>query len=309
MPALYRPLRFPAPPHAPSCALTSPAWTYAGPSAPRSRSPGDTCKRSPPGASTTASGRLSPCPGPLAQRRRVRPIRRSAPVPPNVRPPAPATGAFVDLDGVFYYGDIWLDGGYLGRPRATSSRTPSRSPTAARPRASTARRRGRVPAAAGIAPRSARSPACSRTGTTLDPGVEPGRDLAAGAYRARPGPCASRGCACCAARPRPSAAGSDCDLDARRRHGPLRASCHASVRDPTARAARRVRGVTLAAGDNQLAWTSSVDHPPLWWPLALGDATALHVHDRWSRSGATSSDARELRTGVPRDSLRDWRCR
>ena len=40
--------------------------------------------------------------------------------------PAAGERAWLVLDGLFYQGDVWLDGEYVGPPRATSSATPSR---------------------------------------------------------------------------------------------------------------------------------------------------------------------------------------
>ena len=43
--------------------------------------------------------------------------------------PEPGARLWLLLDGLFYQGDVWLDGTTSATPRATSSPTPSRSPT------------------------------------------------------------------------------------------------------------------------------------------------------------------------------------
>ena len=56
-----------------------------------------------------------PCPG-TGARPRLRRQRRPAalPVPVRRRRPAPGRRAWLPFDGLFYQGDVWLDGGYLG---------------------------------------------------------------------------------------------------------------------------------------------------------------------------------------------------
>lgn len=65
----------------------------------------------------------------------------------------------------------------------------------------------------------------------------------------------------------------------------------------------------LAAGANEVEWTLTVDQPALWWPRALGDAT---LHDLAVRvvlgddEGGAPSDERRLRTGLRQVRLRSW---
>jgi beta-mannosidase len=67
----------------------------------------------------------------------------------------------------------------------------------------------------------------------------------------------------------------------------------------------------LAAGENLIEWTVTIQQPSLWWPRALG-APTLHdvrVEVRLSGDdGAATSDARRLRTGLRRVQLRSWIC-
>jgi beta-mannosidase len=62
----------------------------------------------------------------------------------------------------------------------------------------------------------------------------------------------------------------------------------------------------LAAGANQVTWSVTVDSPRLWWPHALGDQrlepVVVEVVDR---TGATS-DVRQFRTGLRQVSMSKW---
>jgi beta-mannosidase len=65
----------------------------------------------------------------------------------------------------------------------------------------------------------------------------------------------------------------------------------------------------LAEGANEVAWTLTVERPALWWPRALGDAT---LHDLTVRvlldgdEGGVVSDERRLRTGLRQIRMRSW---
>jgi beta-mannosidase len=65
----------------------------------------------------------------------------------------------------------------------------------------------------------------------------------------------------------------------------------------------------LAAGANELEWTVTVERPELWWPRALGDpvlhdvTVAVEVPPAGGRS-----DVRRLRTGLRSVRLRRWIC-
>jgi len=65
----------------------------------------------------------------------------------------------------------------------------------------------------------------------------------------------------------------------------------------------------LAAGANEVEWTLTVDDPALWWPRALGEATLHDLHVRVvldPREGGETSDERRLRTGLRQVRLRSW---
>ena len=65
----------------------------------------------------------------------------------------------------------------------------------------------------------------------------------------------------------------------------------------------------LATGANDLEWTMTIDRPDLWWPRALGepvlhDLTVEVVLD--PSEGGAASDRRHLRTGLRQVRLRAW---
>jgi len=62
----------------------------------------------------------------------------------------------------------------------------------------------------------------------------------------------------------------------------------------------------LAAGENLVTWNVTVDQPRLWWPHSLGDQpleeVAVDVVDR----DGTTSDSRRFRTGLRQVSMSKW---
>jgi len=62
----------------------------------------------------------------------------------------------------------------------------------------------------------------------------------------------------------------------------------------------------LAAGENLVTWSVPVDQPRLWWPHSLGDQALEHVSvDVVDRDG-TTSDSRHFRTGLRQVSMSKW---
>jgi beta-mannosidase len=67
----------------------------------------------------------------------------------------------------------------------------------------------------------------------------------------------------------------------------------------------------LATGENIIEWTVTVERPRLWWPRALGSAALHDVAVRVDLApdeGGGTSDERRLRTGLRRVQLRSWTC-
>jgi len=65
----------------------------------------------------------------------------------------------------------------------------------------------------------------------------------------------------------------------------------------------------LAAGVNELEWTVTAERPDLWWPRALGDAALHDVTVAVDVPAAgTRSDSHRLRTGLRSVRMRNWTC-
>ncbi len=66
---------------------------------------------------------------------------------------------------------------------------------------------------------------------------------------------------------------------------------------------------TLATGVNTLEWTVGIDRPRLWWPHALGDPTleqvGVEVRLR-DEAGSSVSDSRRFRTGLRSIEMKKW---
>jgi beta-mannosidase len=65
----------------------------------------------------------------------------------------------------------------------------------------------------------------------------------------------------------------------------------------------------LALGTNEVEWTLTVDQPALWWPHALGEPTLHDLTvsiDLDPEEGGGRSDHRWLRTGLRQVRLRNW---
>ena len=220
---------------------------------------------------------------------------------------APAEGRrpWLTFDGLFYQGDVWLDGvvprrhrGLLRPPHlrghrracgpAASTTSPSRSPA----RAST------------TSPPSGTSPASSSTGTASTPTGTP----------------AASGGRCASTETGPVRIARLRVLC--REATPERAVLVAARHPRQRRGAARCRCAPRSAGSTTTPTTRSPPAPTtssgrsrstgreLWWPRALGDPT-LHDLTRRGRArrrprAAAPSDDRHLRTGLRQVRLRSW---
>ena len=64
---------------------------------------------------------------------------------------------------------------------------------------------------------------------------------------------------------------------------------------------------TLAAGENHVEWTVTVEQPELWWPWSLGDQPLHDVSvEAWVDD--ERSHRRQVRTGLRRVDLHNWIC-
>jgi beta-mannosidase len=66
----------------------------------------------------------------------------------------------------------------------------------------------------------------------------------------------------------------------------------------------------LAAGENRVLWTVVVDDPALWWPHALGEQVLQDVSVEVSLpdAGGVTSDRREVSTGLRQVRMKNWIC-
>jgi beta-mannosidase len=226
---------------------------------------------------------------------------------------APAVGrrAWLTFDGLFYQGDVWLDGQYLGDtegyfvPHAFEV---------------TEHLRGRSEhvLAAEVACSPEPDPDARRNltgvfqaGDHVDPAFNPG-----GIWRpvrvCETGPVriASLRVQCREASPTRAVLGLRAVLDSdQARRVRLRTEVGAvdhEVDQP------------LAAGSNEVAWTVVVERPELWWPHALGEPTLHDLRVAVTAPGGDGdgdsdrkselSDERRVRVGLRSVSLRGWVC-
>src|SRR5213079_2189395 len=62
----------------------------------------------------------------------------------------------------------------------------------------------------------------------------------------------------------------------------------------------------LAAGENQVTWTVTIEHPDLWWPHALGDQPLQLVVVEVEDPTGEVSDGRRFRTGLRQVRMDRW---
>jgi beta-mannosidase len=214
--------------------------------------------------------------------------------------------AFVELDGIFYYGDVWFDGDYLGTTEGYFVPHAFEVTDALRAAAEHV-------LALEVACPPQRDRTAKRTVTGVfghwdaaDPAFNPGgpwrpiRIVETGRVRI-----SSLRVLCTEALLERGRLTCDVALDAD--DGPLDAVLHAEVRDPNGRTLLDAyRPVTLAAGENRQSWVLSVEDAPRWWPKGLGDQPLCTVHIAVDVGDGTS-DERTLRTAFRDLRNDDWK--
>jgi beta-mannosidase len=224
--------------------------------------------------------------------------------------PAPAEGqrAWLTFEGLFYQGDVWLDGAYLGDTEGYFAPHTFEVTEALRARAE-----HQLAVEVTCAPQTDRTAKRNITGVfqhwdCLDPDWNPG-GIWRPVHLAETGPVriARLRVVCQHATPERAVLSLHATLDADSvRTVGLRTTVGGHdhhVEQP------------LAAGPNEVGWTVAVERPDLWWPRALGDpilhdvAVEVHVLPGGDppRPGGMS-DRRTLRTGLRQVRLRDWVC-
>jgi beta-mannosidase len=204
------------------------------------------------------------------------------------------------FDGIFYQGDVWFDGAYLGATEGyffphtfevtehlagRDDHTLAVEVTCTPPRDPTARRN-----LTGV----------FQHGPGVDPNWNPGglwrplRLETSGSVRLR-----DLQVLCAEATPRRASVSVVAVLDS--------AEARSVVVRSTVGDADRELVQPVAAGRNWVEWTVTIDDPPLWWPWALGDQPMVDVAVDVVVDDALS-DRRTLRTGLRSVELRNWIC-
>ncbi len=217
---------------------------------------------------------------------------------------APADGrrAWLGFDGLFYQGDVWLDGAYLGDTEGYFAPHSFEITDALRER-----REHHLAVEVTCAPQGDKTAKRNITGVfqhwdCLDPDWNPG-----GIWRpvriTETGPVriSRLRVLCREANPERAVLVLRATLDSA---GARSVSLVSTLGDLDHRLDQ-----PLADGANEVEWTITVDRPALWWPRALGEAT---LHDLTvavvldPTEGEAVSDQRQLRTGLRQVRMRAW---
>lgn len=214
--------------------------------------------------------------------------------------PAEPERTWLTFDGLFYQGDVWLDGTYLGDTEGYFQ------PHTFDISASIASRSGHTLAVeVACAPQTDRTAKRNLTGVfqdwdCIDPEWNPGgiwrpvRVESTGPVRIR-----DLRVRCRDATPERAVVVFDANLETlESRTVTVKSSVGAADHELTQ---------PLAAGENHVEWTVTIEQPQLWWPWALGDQP-LHdvVVEAWA--DGEMSHRRSMRTGLRRVELKRWIC-
>jgi beta-mannosidase len=218
--------------------------------------------------------------------------------------PEPDRRAFLTFDGIFYQGDVWLDGEYLGDTEgyffhhtfevtealaARADHVLAVEVACARPTDLTAKRN-----LTGI----------FQHWDCIDPAWNPG-GIWAPVKITETGPVRIRSLKvlCRDATNDAATLEVEAELDTGAA-GPvtIRTTTRREGRDETAAATTEEH--PLAAGSNQVRWRLTVERPDLWWPHALGDQPLYEVEVEVHASGV--SDRRRLLTGLRQIRIRNF---
>lgn len=206
------------------------------------------------------------------------------------------------FDGVFYEGDVWLDGTYLGATEGYFFAHEFEVTEQLR-----ARSEHQLAVEVGCSPQTNRSHKRNITGVFqhwdfMDPAWNPG-GIWRPVHLEESGPVRIRHLVtrCVEASPARAVLALTADLDATEATDVHLRTTVGPVDHGTDR--------SLAAGANTVEWTVTVDRPRLWWPHALGEAhleqTSVEVRLR-DAAGSHVSDRRRFRTGLRQVAMRKW---
>ncbi len=220
-------------------------------------------------------------------------------------PGGPDRRWWLRFEGIFYQGDVWLDGTYLGDTEGYFFAHDFEVTDHLR-----ARREHVLAVEAACSPPHDRTAKRNLTGVfqhwdCLDPDWNPG-GIWRPVHLESTGPVRIRHLVtrCTSADAERAVLSLTADLDAA---GPLDVHLRTTVG-----AVDHGTDRTLAAGPNTVEWTVTVDRPRLWWPHALGEAhleqvlVEVRVRDA---AGSQVSDRRRFRTGLREVSMKRWQLR
>ena len=225
--------------------------------------------------------------GPLLYRRRFELDR-----------PPPATRSWLVLDGLFYQGDVWLDGAYVGDTEGYFFPHAFEVTDALRDR-----REHVLAVEATCSPQHDRRSKRNITGVfqhwdCLDPDWNPG-----GIWRPvrleQSGPVriSRLRVLCHDATAEQAVLTLTATLDAA-------AATTVKLRTRVGQDLEHLQDQPVAAGENQLSWQVTIDRPALWWPHALGDQP---LHDvTVDVAAGEPSDTRTVRTGLRQVRMKRW---
>jgi beta-mannosidase len=220
-------------------------------------------------------------------------------------PPEADQRAFLIFEGIFYQGDVWLDGGYLGdtegyfaphsfeigeQLRLSTDHTLTVEVTCGRPVDKTAKR--------------------NLTGVfqhwdCIDPDWNPG-GIWRGVRLERGGPIRidSFKVLCREANPQRATLDLEVRLDPADPGPVTLVTTVTGPDDEEVHQGREER--TLSSGPNTVSWRLAVERPRLWWPRALGDQPLYEVRVEVLGRDGRASDARTATTGLRQVRMRDF---
>jgi beta-mannosidase len=217
----------------------------------------------------------------------------------DLEAPTPGRRAWLVFDGVFYLGDVWLDGSYVGNTEGYFFPHSFDVTDAAR-----AASEHVLAVEVACAPQTDRTHKRQLTGVfqhwdCLDPDWNPGgiwqpvRIEETGAVRIR-----RLSALCTEATEETATLAFRAVLDAVEQEMVTLRTAVGEVRHE----ARH----SLAAGENRIEWNVTVEGPSLWWPRALGDQPLYDVDVEVLDEAGVSSHRRQFRTGLRQVRTDKW---
>lgn len=225
--------------------------------------------------------------------------------------PGPADRVFLVFDGMFYQGDVWLDGGYLGDTEGYFAPHQFEVTDALRHRPDhvlavevSCNRPGDLTAKRNLT-------GVFQHWDCIDPAWNPG-GIWAGVRTERTGPVrlAALKVLCREANAERAVLDLEATLDTRDPLGARLRTTIAPAADPTGPpAVDHHQERALAAGVNVVRWRVAVERPELWWPRALGPQPLYGLTVEVGvdgDAGPVTSDRREVVTGLRQVKVRNF---